>query len=106
MPPEEGEIAIRYKPEDEIWLYKKLDFGNSKEALILVKGMKQNDDDVGFMTGRWVVFKDGEIKDKWLLGFASADKESGYTTQEVLDHHCIYYMTLGEFKEKYGTNLI
>lgn len=101
----DNEIAILYKPEDEIWLYKNLDFGNSKEALILVKDKIQNDDDYGFITGRYVIFKDNE-SDKWLLGFAPADKESGYTTLEVLKHHCNYYMTLGEFKQKYGTNLI
>ncbi len=113
-------IKVKYKPSDEIWLFKTLDFGASKEAAIVVKELKQFPDDYGFVTERFIVMKRGEynIADyeaglygpidswEWDIAFAPADKSGSYADKDTLEKHCSFYMTMGEFKALYGTNLI
>jgi hypothetical protein len=102
----EGDLIV-FKPEDEIWIYKAFDFGKSKDAIVLIRDIKETTTDAGYYVGRWVIMQ-MEDGDKWALGFAPADKAQGYIEQDVLDDGFTKYMTLGEFKAKYpdGTNLI
>ena len=97
---------LTFQENDEIWIYKGFDFGSSRDCIILNKTIKQLENDAGYYTGRWVLISLKE--NEWVLGNAPMDREQGFVGNDILNERFKFYMTLGEFKNKYndGTNLI
>lgn len=102
MTPNDGDLLV-IKPENEIWIYKCFDFGNSKDAIVLIRDIKELEDDAGYGLGRFVIM---EYEGKTLLGMAPMDKEVFFISEAQLNDKFKYYMTVGEFKEKHGTELV